>query len=117
MDMIFAISAHTKPNGKCPTQTALELFEQVSPKLRAAVEAGIIRLQYQSNHSGNLTEHLSAGLWCLKVRRGNIIARLFFAFTKGAKIYLLNGCTTNKDDAIPPYELRKARLMIREASL
>lgn len=116
MATVFRVTSYRRPNGKCPTRDALIEFELVSPRLRSAVHAGIERLQYSSNHnSGTLTTHVSAGLWCMNIIHRGRLARLFFIFKKGARIYLLNGCTTKINEQIPGTDLFKAIKLAKEA--
>ena len=113
MAVVFTVQPYRRPNGKCPTEDALLEFEHVSPKLRSAVQAGIKRIQYRAYHSGKLTEHIGGDVWCLRIQQGNNIARLFFTFTRGARIWLLNGYV-KKDDRMRANPLAMAKTLAKE---
>jgi phage-related protein len=113
MDLIFTVDYWVKNDGTAPALEALDEFEQVSPKLRDAVLAGIEKLGNRAYHTGNLIKQAEPGLWYLRVRRNRVCARLFFTFTKDRKIYLLNGFV-KKSDRIPPQELMRARTILKE---
>lgn len=112
MGLIYTVDFFVYEGGKTPTLEAFATFEEVSPQLRDAVLAGVERLEDDSNHkSGTLTEYVSPGLWCMRVRFNRNCARLFFTFAKGARIYLLNGYV-KKSNKIPANELRKAKKLL-----
>ena len=113
MDVVYDVDYHTRPNGDIPTLEAFACFEVVSPKLRDAVLAGVERLGTRNHHTGKLVQQAEPGLWYMRIHTGSNFARLFFVFTKGAKIYLLNGFV-KKTDRIPQAELNKARVLARE---
>ncbi len=113
MGIEFTVVMHQRPNGKWPTYDALLECERVSVKLRSSVMAGMERLQSKTNHSGQLTEYVSPKLWCLRVKQGNNIARLFFTFLKDRRIILMNGYV-KKTEKIPAAQLKKANSLVKE---
>lgn len=113
MALIFTVDFWIQEDGKTPALEALAEFEEISPKLRDGVLAGIERLGDRANHSGTWIKQAEPGLWYIRIRRNHVCARLFFTFVKGSKIYLLNGFV-KKTDRIPPGELKRARLLLKE---
>jgi len=105
-DIRFTIDVLELPSGEIPMEEAFTSFGEVSPDLLAAVEAGLIRLEYQSNHGGVFTEAITKKVWCMRIRRNRNIARVFFTFRKGRKIILLWGFV-KKTTKIPPKDRRK----------
>ena len=95
------------------TEQALLEMEAVSADLAAAMREAIIRIQFKSNHGGSLTEYIEPGLLCVRVRRNRNIARLFFAYGKNHRIWLLNGFV-KKTEKIPTKHLVRARQLLRE---
>lgn len=112
----YTVIPYKKENGRTPTMEALSDFEKVSPELRDAVLAGIEKLGDSSTHSSTLIKKAESGLWYLRIQKNRNCARLFFIFTKKAEIYLLSGFV-KKDNKIPVNELKRARLIAKEARL
>ena len=115
-DIVFTVAVYKRSDGKNPTRDALQEFERISPDLRVAMQQAIVRAQRQSNHASGLTVHITAGLWCIQIVQRGYTARLFFTFTKGAQLYLLNGCAVKTtEDTIPNHHLKLAKQLAKEA--
>lgn len=107
----FEVEYYEKENGECP---AKEFIERLDMKMQAKF---IVLLEILEERGNDLREpyskHLDEGIFEIRCKVGNNIARVLYFFYYQGKIVLTNGFI-KKTQKIPSDELRIAKMRRKE---
>ena len=101
----FEVVFYWKANG---TKPMVKFLDSLEPKLRAKVDRDIAALRDQADMLWEpYSKSMGKGLFELRVRQGNDIARAFYFFFCGNRIVVTNGFV-KKSQKAPRREIERA---------
>lgn len=108
---MFNIEFYELPNGEVPV---IAFLESLNLKMRDKAYMSFELLkEFGNNMREPYSKYLGNGLFELRIRFSNDIARVFYFFYDGEKIVLTNGFI-KKRNKTPPRELEKARKYMKD---
>lgn len=108
---MFNIEFYELPNGEVPV---IDFLESLNLKMRDKAYMSFELLkEFGNNMREPYSKYLGNGLFELRIRFSNDIARVFYFFYDGEKIVLTNGFI-KKRKKTPPRELEKARKYMKD---
>ena len=111
--MKFDIEFYELENGERPVEKFLEGVKTKNLSLWKKTLAALLKIKEREYHKMPLTEYIEPGIFSLRVKSENNIFRIFFAFEKGKRIFLLHGYV-KKSQKIPRNELEIARRRVKQ---
>lgn len=111
--MEFKVTYYKDNLGGKPVEEFLLSLGRKNLKLQAKAFEGIIKLRNKIYHTEPLSKHIESGLWELRIKLGNNILRIFYAFTRGRAIILLH-IFIKKKQKTPISELEIARERLKQ---
>src|SRR3989338_2217713 len=111
--MEFQVTYYKDSLGGKPVDEFLLELGKKNPKLQAKAFEGVLKLRNKTYHAEPLSKHIEPGLWELRIKSGSDILRIFYTFTKGREIILLN-IFIKKKQKTPRGELELARKRLKQ---
>lgn len=106
--MEFDVRYYTDQNGRKPVQDFLEEVFDKNYALWSECIASIGKIKHRIYHKEPFSKALGFGLFEIRVRSKNDIARIIYGFVKGRQIILLHGFI-KKTEKIPLREIEIAQ--------
>jgi phage-related protein len=111
--MEFDVDDYECRNGRRYAREFIEDLEKINSNLCSAAIALTKKIKFKIYHKFPYSEALGDGLFSIRVKVKSDIARIFYCFGKGQRIYLLRGFV-KKDEKIPKEEMDKAKNLLEE---
>lgn len=115
--MDFNVSYYTDQNGGIPVQDFLEEIFDKNYALWSECVASVEKIKHGIYHKEPFSKALGFGLFEIRVRSKNDIARIIYSFTKGRQIILLHGFIKKTEKTpLKELEIAQTRLKIYQRS-
>ena len=99
--------------GNCPVRDFLDELKSTDPDDHAAVVAGLAKLRHRQYHREPLSKSVGDGLFELRLKGPEGIARVFYCTLVGKRIVMLHSFI-KKTQKTPARELRMAQARMKE---